>query len=164
MGILRHNWPWKLVSLGAALALAVFVRKQEDVLRRTLLLPLDVSAPSGQRVIEPPPGTQVRVDLEGPAERVRSIINEGVRLNYDTSRLVPGGRAMVPIKVELPERLRDNVEVDWRPRSVQVRLTSDASRDLPVTVKVEKRLENWELKEVPIAAPSRASVTGPEAA
>src|SRR5688572_21928757 len=110
MRFLQHNWHWKLLALSLAIMVHVYVRKQQDVLRTTMMLPVTVSPPEGQRVVEPPSGSrQVRVNLEGPAEIVRQIDTEEVRLRFDTSWVRPGARTLVPVSVELPEKYRDRV-------------------------------------------------------
>src|SRR2546423_13655070 len=107
MQFLKHNWKLKVLCLGLALLLQGYVRKQEDKLRTSLLLPVNIQAPAGQRLVEPSSSFRVRVDLEGPAEVVRTIDNEAVRLKYDLSNVRPGKRTDVPITVERPEKYRD---------------------------------------------------------
>lgn len=166
MQLLKHNWHWKLLSLVLAIILNVFVRtRKEETLVNAVLLPLGVTAPPGQRVAEPSPDFRVRVDLEGPAELVRSMIeNDDLRLEFDESRLEAGKRVPVPIQIEYPDRYKGRVTVDWRPRVVHVKLVSDATRQLPIVVKPLNRLPGWEFRELPTARPDQVTVSGPEPA
>ena len=160
MHILRHNWYWKLLCLVGAVALLVYVRKQEDLVRRTLYLPLVFAVPAGQRMVEPALGTTVRVDLEGPAQLIRTIANEEVRLMFDPSGVAPGTRKDVEVAVELPEKYRDAVTVDWRPSVVPVRIVSDTSRPYSVVVKQLKPPDDWEFRDGPSPSPGRVLVSG----
>lgn len=163
MRFLSHNLHLKILCLVGAVILAFYVRRQEDTLRRGMLLPVSVTAPPGQSVVEPPRGTNVEVDLEGPASEVRAIADEEVKLVFDTSRVPPGKRVQVPISVELPDKYR-RVSVSWRPRTLAVRLVSDTSRALPVAVKILARPEGWEFTEAPRATPDRVTVIGTQEA
>lgn len=157
--LLKHNWHLKLLCLGAAVTLALFVRKQEDLLRRRILLPVKIDPPPGQRVVEPPSNTSVQVDLEGPAEVVRAVEDDDVRLDFDPSGALPGQRKWAPVTVHLPEKYRDRVMVDWRPRSLPVLLVSDKSQEFPVILKPLERPEGWELRDAQVS-PSRVTVSG----
>jgi YbbR domain-containing protein len=164
MQFLKHNWPWKLLSLGLATVIAIYVQKQEDIIRRTLLMPVTIPTPAGQREVEHPRGVQVRVDLEGPAELVSAIDTDDVKIpDLDIANVRPGVRTRVPIAVELAPKYGDRVLLDWRPRAVMVKLVSDMTAPFPVTVKMLNRPEGWKLKEVPRASPPRVNVSGPEA-
>ena len=54
MGILQHNWVWKVISLIIALSLWLWVRSEETTNQRDFTLLLDVSVPAGQVLVEPP--------------------------------------------------------------------------------------------------------------
>lgn len=161
MNVLKHNWPIKLLSLIVGIILSVYVRGQQDRISRTLVLPVIIPTPEGQRVVEPSAGAQVEVNLEGPAELVQALDSEQVKLDIDTSNVQPGATVRVPISVEIPEKLRDQgVEAIWRPRSIRVKLISDATRQLPVEVQVATPPEGWELTGAPQITPAQVTVSG----
>ncbi|HEU4753221.1 MAG TPA: hypothetical protein VFU47_08930, partial [Armatimonadota bacterium] len=162
MGFLKHNLPWKLLSLALAVIVAFYVRKQEDVLQRPILLPISLPVSPGQRVIEPRPGGTIQVTLEGPTEKVRAINVEDLKLTADMSRVQPGKRTAVPITVELAEKYRGDVSISWRPRSVDVLIRSDATQEFPVSVKPLESPEGWQLAAPLKATPERANVSGPQ--
>lgn len=162
MTFLKENWVLKLLALGAAILLAVFVYRDEDRSRATFNVSPSIQAPPGQRVKEPLPGFIVRVELEGRAPVIRQITNADLRVTIDTTGLRPGRRTSVPINVSLPEKFQDQVLIDWRPRSVQVRFESDAQKELPVLVKPLNPPEGWEMRETPTSNPGRVTVSGPQ--
>lgn len=166
MQFLKHNWYWKLLSLALAIVMNVYVRtRKEETLVNAVLLPLGIAAPPGQRVAEPSPDFRVRVDVEGPAELVRSIIeNDDLRLKFDETLLQTGRRVPVPLQIEYPDRYKGRVMVDWRPRLVHVKLVSDTTRQMPVVVQPLNRLPGWEFRELPTARPEQVAVSGPEPA
>lgn len=161
MRVLKHNWPVKLLALLVAVVLFVYVRGQQDRVRSTLFLPVIIPAPTGQRVVEPSAGAQVRVDLEGPAEIIRSLDSEQVKLNIDTSGVKPGTTVRVPVAVDIPENLRNRgLEAVWRPQSIRVKLISDATRRLAVEVEPTKEPEGWELTSPPQLTPAQVTISG----
>ena len=164
MGWLKHNWSYRLVALALSVVLYYYVQKQEDILRRTLLLPINIAAPAGLRAVRPLPGSSIRVDLEGPAEEVRAVENDELKLHLDVSNVPPGKEVQVPVTVEIPQKYREHVTVTWRPLAVTVRLISDAVRELPVLVQVERRADGWEVRDVPRAVPERVTVSGIQSA
>lgn len=164
MQFLKHNWFFKLLSLAAAVVLALFVNKQEDTAQRTMYRDIVIEARQGQQVAEPRGGLQVTIDMEGPRELIRAIENEDVQVNLDTDTVPAGKRVSVPVEVLLPEKYKSRINVDWRPRSVQVRLISDTSRVADVVVKPLNPPEGWEFTETPRANPARVTVSGPKEA
>lgn len=164
MSLFRHNWHWKLLCLVGATLLMLYVRKEEDRIQRTMLLPLVATVPAGQRMVEPRAGATVRVDLEGPSEYVRAITPDDLTLLFDPSAVVPGKRTDVPVVVEIAEKYRSRVVLDWRPATVGVRIVSDASKSFPIVVRQIDTPEEWEFKEGPTAFPARAVVNGNEEA
>lgn len=156
-----HNWPYKLLALASAIMLFVYVRGQQNVVHSTQFLPIPVLAPAGQRVVEPAPGTQVRVDLDGPAEAIRKLDSEEIKVTVDTSEVKPGQAARQQIMVEIPDKYRkQGVDVHWRPQSVTVKIIADATRQLPVVVKAVAHPDGWQLREAPTAGPERATISG----
>ncbi len=166
MQALKHNWHWKIISLCLAIMVNFYVRaRREDTLFNAVLLPLSINAPTGQRIAEPSADFRVRVDVEGPSDLVRSIIeNDDLRLKFDEALLQPGKRVPVPLEVEYPDRYKGRLTVDWRPRVVHVQLVSDTKRQFPIVVQPQNRLPGWEFREIPNAKPERATVSGPEPA
>lgn len=161
MRVVKHNWPVKLLALGVAVVLSIYVRGQQDRVRSTLYLPVIIPAPNGQRVVEPSAGTQVRVDLEGPAELIRAVDSAEIKLIIDPSGVKPGKTARVPVTLELPERLRtQSVEASWRPQSIPVKLISDATKQLAVQVQPLGQVEGWELTAPPTPVPAQVTISG----
>src|SRR5687767_7478061 len=143
-----------------AILLAVVVRRQENPERNSLTLPVNLMPPPGTRMVQPPPGFQIRVDLEGPADAVNAIRPEEVALVIDTSQVKPGKLINVPVSVEFPEKYQPRVRVNWWPRTVPVKFESDARRQMPIVVRPLNPPDGWEFTAAPQAAPARASVTG----
>lgn len=161
MRVVKHNWPVKLMALGIAVVLSVYVRGQQDRVRSTLFLPVIIPAPAGQRVVEPSAGTQVQVDLEGPAELIRAADATQIKLIIDPSGVKPGKTVRVPVTLELPERLRNqSVEANWRPQSIPVKLISDATKQFAVEVHPLNNPEGWELTSPPQPTPAQVTVSG----
>lgn len=160
MRFLSHNWHIKLLCMVGAIMLAAFVRKQENVLQRTIVLPVNITPPVGQRMTDPPRGANVEVELEGPSDAVRAIQDTDIRLVVDTSAVGSGKRIQVPVLVELPDKFH-RVMVNWRPRSIGVRFVSDTAKQFPVHVKVLNRLDDWET-ETPRADVEQVNVSGSE--
>lgn len=163
MRVIKHNWPVKLLALGIAVVLSIYVRGQQDRVLRTLVLPVTIPAPAGQRVVEPSAGTQVQVDLEGPAELIRNADASGIKLIIDPSGVKPGKTVRVPVTLELPERLRNqSVEATWRPQSIPVKLISDATKQFAVEIHPLNKPEGWELTAPPQPVPAQVTVSGPQ--
>jgi len=161
MGFLKHNWWLKLLSLVAAVLLAIYVNREADVARATLFRPIVIEPAPGQRVKEVTPGTTITVNLEGPLELIRNVTAEDLGLNIDTRNVVPGKRSSVPVEVTLPEKYQPRVLLDWRPRVVQVLLESDARRRMPILLRPLAPPDGWVLKEAPRANPTTAEISGP---
>jgi YbbR domain-containing protein len=160
LNALRHNWYWKVLSLVIAVVVAVYVRKQQDLVRMPVRLPLDITAPNGQRVVEPAAGEQIQVTLEGPAETVRAIESDEISVIFDTSHVAPGQRVRVPVAVELPPKYRNRVVAEWRPRIVTVRFEADTVREFPVEVALLNRREGWLIPEPLTVTPGRITISG----
>ena len=161
MRVVKHNWPVKLLALGIAVVLSVYVRGQQDRVRTTLVLPVVIPAPEGQRVVEPSAGAKIQVDLEGPAELIRTADPGDIKLIIDTTGVKPGKAVRVPVTLELPERLRNqSVEATWRPQSIPVKLISDATKLFTVEVNPLDKPEGWELTSPPQPAPTQVTISG----
>jgi YbbR domain-containing protein len=161
MGFLKHNWWLKLISLVAAVLLALYVNREADLARSTLFRPILIEPAPGQRVKEVTPGTTLTVNLEGPLELIRDITSDDLGLNIDTSKVLPGKRSSVPVEVTLPEKYQPKVLLDWRPRVVQVLLESDAVKRLPILLRPLSPPDGWVLREAPRANPNTAEISGP---
>jgi len=163
MRVVKHNWPVKLLALSIAVMLSVYVRGQQDRVRTTMVLPVIIPAPEGQRVVEPSAGATVQVDLEGPAELINTAAASEIKLIIDPAGVKPGKTARVPVTIELPERLRtQSVEATWRPQSIPVKLISDATKQFTVEVNPLDKPEGWELKAPPQPMPAQVTVSGPQ--
>lgn len=161
MRVVKHNWPVKLLALGVAIVLSIYVRGQQDRVRSTLYLPVIIPAPEGQRVVEPSAGTKVQVDLEGPAELIGAVDSSEIKLIIDPSGVKPGKPARVPVTLELPERLRNqSVEATWKPQSIAVKLISDANKQFSVQVQPVGKPEGWELVAPPTPEPAQVTISG----
>lgn len=161
MDFLKHNWMLKLISLIAAVVLAVYVYRDADQSKASFQLSVPVNAPQGLRVKAPLPGFTVRVDLEGPTQLIREITLDDLHLAVDTSRVRPGRQTSVPIDLTLPEKYQ-RITPDWRPRSVQVLFEPDATKELPILVKALNQPEGWEFREQPVPNRQRVTVSGPQ--
>ena len=159
--LLRHNWPIKLASLVTAILLAFFVRRQQDTISTTLFLPVNVPPRPGYRVAEPAPGTFVRVNVDGPAELVRAVDNDDIKLVLETENIGPNRSMSVPVEVQLAERYRDRLVLSWWPRSVPVRFISDITRTMQVELSAINQPRGWEYAEAPRVEPASVRVSGP---
>src|SRR5690242_12452366 len=83
MDFLKHNWMLKLISLIAAVVLAVYVYRDADQSKASFQLSVPINAPQGLRVKAPLPGFTVRVDLEGPSHLIREITLDDLHLAVD---------------------------------------------------------------------------------
>ena len=161
MGVVKHNWPVKLLALAVAIVLSFYVRRQQDRATKRMFLPVIIPAPAGQRVVEPSAGTTVRVDLEGPAELISSVNQEEISLTIDPSGVKPGRAVKVPVSIEIPERLRTRgVEAAWQPQTIPIKLISDARRQLGVEVEPTEMPEGWGLKGPPETIPAQVAISG----
>jgi YbbR domain-containing protein len=164
MVILKHNWPWKLLSLGIAVLVAVYVRKQEDAVQRYLWLDAAIPVPAGQRLVEVLPSPRIQVTLDGPSELVNAITSDDLRVDLDLARLVTGQRSTIPVTISLAQRYADRVRVRWQPQRLQVRVVSDAVEELPVSIKPLNAPAGWQLTAPLKAEPERVTVSGTEEA
>lgn len=164
MNFLKQNWQLKLVSLAGAITMSIFVNRQVGTGRRTFVLPVSVPARLGQRVVEPSPGFQVYVDVSGPAEYVRTIDAKDLQLNFDPSNVPPGKRMQVPVSVDVAEKWEGRgLEIDWMPRTIPVKFTSDTVETFDVVPRPRNHLEGWRIKQIS-SEPPRVSVSGSQAA
>ena len=157
----KHNWHWKFLSVALAVGLSFFVRRQEYTLRRTVPMRLNLAVPETLRLVEPDVGTRVEVALEGPAEIVRDVEPEDIRVSADISGVRPGESTLVPVQVELTHGHADRIETSWRPTRIRVKLATSATRDLRVVVLPENQVEGWELVGSPLPNPAFVRVSGP---
>jgi len=160
--IFKHNWQVKLVAFVLAVVCKYYIQREQNHARDEYRLPVSILAPTGQRVISPPTNYRIYVSVQGPAEVIRSIRSDEIRLKYDTSLARPGRRFDVPVEVELPEKYRDRVILSWTPRSMPVEFASDATKKLPVVVIPTNRIEGWEMTDPPQADPGTVTVSGTE--
>src|ERR1051325_384365 len=106
MEVFKHNWQIKFVALVLAVVFKFYVGREQNLATYEYRLPVDIQAPTGQRVVSPPPHYRIYVSLEGPVEVVRSIQREEIRLRYDASLVRPGRTQDIPVDVEIPEKYR----------------------------------------------------------
>lgn len=163
MTLLKHNWQIKAGSLISAVLLALFVRKQEDLVTRELNVPVKIEPRYGQRVADPAAGTTVRVRLEGPGNLVDDVQVDDLKIILNTTDTPPNRSTRVPVAVDLVEKYRNRVAVDWSPRAVLVKYVSDAAQEFSVVVRELNPGLGWEYIENPTPNPARATVLGPRA-
>ncbi len=163
MTLLRQNWHIKAGSLVSAVLLALFVRKQEDLVTRELNVPVKIEPRYGQRVADPAAGTSVRVRLEGPGNLVDDVQVDDLKIILNTTDTPPNRSTRVPVAVDLVEKYRNRVAVDWSPRAVLVKYVSDAAQEFSVEMRELSPARGWEYIENPVPSPARATVLGPRA-
>jgi YbbR domain-containing protein len=162
MNVFKHNWQVKLVAFILAVVCKFVVGREQNRATQEFRVPVSIEAPTGQRVLSPPAGYRVYVNVEGPVEVVRTIRQEEIRLQYDASLVRPGRTYDVPVQAELPEKYRNVVIVTWTPHTIPVQLASDATRKMPVLVRVKNAPREWEFTEPPRANPATVTVSGTE--
>jgi YbbR domain-containing protein len=132
MAHLTQNLGIKLLSLGFAFVLFLYVHKQQAS-EATFFVPLSIQNDPNTRVIDDSSLRRtVTVTLSGPAERLKEI--EPLAKAVANLAGQGSGSFYAPVEVKIPPEARKEVDVNWQPRVVNIRLEGRASRRLPVQV------------------------------
>lgn len=130
---LRQNLGFKILALGCAFALFLFVRKQQTTESPEFLLPLELSPPPGLQVVEPNAPRQVRLRLRGPADRLRALDESQIRATVDLVGRRKGTYNKLPVQIVLPENAREQVTVlYYAPTQITVKLDEFVEKEFQV--------------------------------
>lgn len=130
---LRQNLVFKILSLGAAFALFLYVGKQQATESPEYAVELSLTPPPGLEVVEPKGPRQVRVKLRGPAEKIRSLDESQIKALVDLTGWRKGFHPGLPVLIVLPAGVRDQVQIVYNsPTRLNVRLDEHAARQFQV--------------------------------
>ncbi|GAB4251083.1 CdaR family protein [Deferrisoma sp.] len=159
---LTENWGLKLLSLGFAVLLWMFVvgEKRSEV---SLTVPLELTGIPSDRVVVSPVPEAIRVRVNGPRTLLAAIDPAKLRVSLDLEGVQPGISSfeILPSRLNLPR----GVDVTYISPSV---ITVDVDRRVEKTVRVKPRLrgspaEGFEVVSVE-AEPAEVRVSGAERA
>ena len=156
----RHNLFFKIVALALAVALKLYVSKQETSDERFIVRTLSYSLPAGQELVEPTILPKIRVRLTGPAGELQAVDPQLVEVSLDTSGYQPGSRLSAPVRVSLPANVADSVRAAPDPASIAIRGEERAERRFPVSVEVGELPEGLERVGSIDAQPAEVVVRG----
>lgn len=151
---LARNWPTKLVAVGIAFLLWLFVtNNNQSTSQRSLLLPLMVEGVAEDQVAVGLP-TTVAVSVTGPSARINRLTPEVLRATLDLTDVT--GAFEQPITVQAPQEIDvDRVE----PALVIGFLESITSSSLAVQVALSGQRPSGALLEASVE-PTNVTLTG----
>jgi len=135
-----ENWPAKVISI--ALALILFVFHQLNTLTtRPLSVPLIVETNS---VLVPARAypENVRVNLRGEDDSIKSIIDSDIEAYVDLSRYEDGGIYNVPVQIRRKGSALgiEPLEIAVYPPKISIQLDQRISKTLPLTTVIRGRV------------------------
>jgi YbbR domain-containing protein len=129
---LGQNLSLKLLSLACSFALFLYVHKQRAK-ELAFKIPIEIRHDPATRLVDQSTAPRmVRVTLSGPWERLKPV-EAGTKATVDL-RGQGGGLYREPVEVQTPPELRDQIDVQWSPQMINVRLEGWVSRPMPVQV------------------------------
>jgi YbbR domain-containing protein len=133
MQTLRQNLGFKILALGCAFALFLYVRKQQTTESPEYLLPLVLHPPPGLQIVEPSAPRQVRLRLRGPAERIRGLDDSQIRATVDLIGRRKGVYNNLPVEIVLPDSVREEVQIVYHaPTRLTVKLDEFVEKQFQV--------------------------------
>ncbi len=157
MAWLRHNLGFKLLALALSLGLWAYVHVEEGQLQRSITDVIEIrNLPSS--LIPRLKANQVRVIVEGPANRLDSLTAEDVDTWVDLKG-TREGRQRLSVKCEM-NRDTDVLSCRVNPGVVSVELAPRVSKSVPVKVIVSGAPPLGFVFENPRASPGLVTVSG----
>jgi YbbR domain-containing protein len=159
-GILTKNIGWKLLSLGAAVALWVSVASEPE-LATLRSVPVEYKGVPDDLEISSDFVEDVVLELRGPSTRLRDLREARPAVVLDFSSVHQPGQRTFNIdmgNVSIPRGIQ---LVRSIPEQLQFRFEHRATRDVPVEVRFSTPREGYTLASFTVTPPS-ISITGPE--
>ena len=158
--LIVRNWPIKLAAMFFAIMLYVAVAAQQP-LSQTFAMRLAVSVPPGRSVRQQPGGVSVVITGKGSEIlKLRTFPREIHKTLPDTFSASVWHVQLQPTDIELPKGI--DVQVDIRPRDLDVLLDSAAHKDVRVVARVKVEAESGYVLRGLSITPSLVRLIGPE--
>lgn len=158
--LIVRNWPIKLAATFFALMLYVAVAAQQP-LSQTFSLRLAVTVPPGRSIRQQPGGVTVVVTGKGSEIlKLRSFPKSIRKVIPDTFSSAVWHAQLQAADIDLPKGI--DVQVDIRPRDVDVLLDSVARKDVRIAPRVKVEAESGYVLRGLTITPSVVHLIGPE--
>ncbi len=158
--LIVRNWPIKLAAMFFALMLYVAVAAQQP-LSQTFALRLLVTVPPGRSIRQQPTGLSVVITGKGSEIlKLRSFPRSIHKVVPDTFSASVWHVQLQPSDIELPKGI--DLQVDVRPREVDVVLDSVAHKEVRIASRVRVEAESGYVLRGLTITPSVARLIGPE--
>ncbi len=158
--LIVRNWPIKLAAMFFALMLYVAVAAQQP-LSQTFALRLLVTVPPGRFIRQQPSGLSVVITGKGSEIlKLRSFPRSIHKVVPDTFSASVWHVQLQPSDIELPKGI--DLQVDVRPREVDVVLDSVAHKEVRIAPRVKVEAESGYVLRGLTITPSVARLIGPE--
>jgi YbbR domain-containing protein len=158
--LVTRNWPIKLAAMFFALMLYVAVAAQQP-LSQTFSLRLAVTVPPGRSIRQQPAGVTVVITGKGSEIlKLRSFPRSIHKVIPDTFAASVWHVQLQPGDIDLPKGI--DVQIDIRPRDVDVVLDSVARKDVRIAPRVKVEAESGYVLRGLTIAPSVVRLIGPE--
>ncbi|HVH67853.1 MAG TPA: hypothetical protein VM716_08305 [Gemmatimonadales bacterium] len=158
--LIVRNWPIKLAAMFFAVMLYVAVAAQQP-LSQTFAMRLIMSVPPGRSVRQQPTGVSVVITGKGSEIlKLRSFPRTIHKTIPDTFSASVWHVQLQPADIDLPKGV--DVQVDFRPRELEVVLDSVTHKDVRVVARVKVEAESGYVVRGVSITPSLVRVIGPE--
>ncbi len=158
--LIVRNWPIKLAAMFFALMLYVAVAAQQP-LSQTFSLRLAVTVPPGRSIRQQPAGVTVVITGKGSEIlKLRSFPRSIRKVIPDTFSASVWHVQVQPADIDLPKGI--DVQVDIRPRDVDIVLDSVARKDVRIAPRVKVEAESGYVLRGLTITPSVVRLIGPE--
>lgn len=159
--LLLNNWPAKVLSLLAAVLLAVF-HNLSDVETRVVTLPLDVELPSDLVNSQELP-LKARLNMRGSSDRLYSLEEESLRAFVDLRNYDREGTVRELIRWEYigdNDRL-DGLEISSDPGAIDIPLERSLIKSVPLVARtVGSPADGYEIDGISLS-PQNIEIRGP---
>ena len=157
--LIVRNWPIKLAAMFFAIMLYVAVAAQQP-LTQTFAMRLDVAVPPGRSLRQQPGGVSVVITGKGSEIlKLRSFPSEIHKTIPDTFLATVYHVQLQPTDIELPKGI--DVQIDIRPRDLDVVLDSVPHKDVRVVPRVKVEAESGYVLRGLSITPSLVRLIGP---
>lgn len=159
MSLITEDWRLKLLAVGlAVLMLGAVGFAQNPTTHKTLNVSINYVLPNGLVVINPP--QTIKVSVSGLADTLTSVSDSSVFATFDLSHASPG--PSVPVNLTL--RAPNGVQIQNPPGPQALNIDRNTTVSLPVTVRIPRRAQGWEVTKAEARCPNTPCVvnfTGP---
>ena len=156
-----ENWPVKVLSVAIALLLFVFNRLN-TLTTRPLSVPLSIET-SSTLVPSSAYPQNVRVNLRGEDEGIKSISESDIEAYVDLSRYEDGGLYSAPVQVRKKGSAMgiEPLEIAVYPPKISVQLDQRISKTIPLTAAIRGRAsDGFDLVSYTLS-PQEVTIVGP---